>query len=156
MTKEISVFPFILRIFDYLCTVKLNDLFEMKRLLLALFVGFSLSAGAQTDDPNFARAEKMFTYVRSNQTDSLYANLSDKVKGMVQKSQLEGVFAKAEQMAGKYQNHSPWEVQTMMGQKAYVSAVKFESAELGVLVIFDTDGKMMGIQLVPVDAIKKA
>lgn len=128
----------------------------MKRLLLALLLGSTLSVSAQTEDPNLARAEQMFTYVRNNQTDSLYDCMSDKVKGMVQKSQLDGVFSKAEMMAGKYQSHSAWEVQEVMGQKAYVSAVKFENAELGVLVIFDVDGKMLGIQLVPINAIKKA
>lgn len=128
----------------------------MKKLFIALLLGCSLTVNAQTTDPNIDRAEKMFTYVLNNQVDSLYEGMSDKVKGMVQKNQLDGVLAKAEQMAGKYQSHSAWEVQEMMGQKAYVSTVKFENAELGVLVVFDADGKMLGIQLVPVDAIKKA
>ena len=116
----------------------------------------SLTASAQqTADPNMGRAEKMFGFLLKNQADSLYENLSAQVKPMVQKQQFEGILGKVEPQTGKYQKHSAWEVQQVMGQKCYVSMVQFEKTELGALVIFDAEGKMLGIQLVPAAAVKK-
>ena len=116
----------------------------------------SLTATAQNAiDPNIVRAEKMFDFVLQNKADSLYDNLADQMKSMVQKNQLDNVLAKLEPQVGKYQKHSPWEVQELMGQKCYVSMVQFEKTELGAVVVFDAQGKMMGIQLVPAGAVKK-
>ena len=116
----------------------------------------SLTATAQeTADPNMARAEKMFGFLLKNQADSLYDNLSAQVKPMVQKQQFEGLLNKIEPQVGKYQKHGAWEIQQVMGQKCYVSMVQFEKTELGSLVIFDAEGKMLGIQLVPAEAVKK-
>ena len=117
---------------------------------------FSLTATAQDlSDPNMARAEKMFGFLLQNQADSLYENMSAQVKPMVQKQQLEGIMKKVEPQVGKYQKHGKWETQEIMGQKCYVSMVQFEKTELGALVIFDPQGKMLGIQLVPANAVKK-
>ena len=101
------------------------------------------------------RAEKMFDFLLNNNADSLYENLSAQVKPMVQKQQFEGILNKVEPQVGKYQKHSAWETQQIMGQKCYVTMVQFEKTELGALVIFDEEGKMLGIQLVPADAVKK-
>lgn len=101
------------------------------------------------------RAEKMFGFLLQNQADSLYENLSPQVKSMVQKQQFDGILSKMEPQVGKYQKHGAWEVQQIMGQKCYVAMVQFEKTELGALVIFDAEGKMLGIQLVPPAAVKK-
>ena len=128
----------------------------MKKILFALLMACSLTATAQeTADPNVARAEKMFGFLLQNQADSLYKNLSAQVKPMVQKQQFEGLMNQLEPQVGKYQKHGAWEVQQVMGQKCYVSMVQFEKTELGALVIFDAEGKMLGIQLVPPAAVKK-
>ena len=128
----------------------------MKYYLLSLLMACSLTATAQgSADPNMGRAEKMFGFLLDNKADSLYENLSSQVKPMVQKQQFEGILNKVEPQVGKYQKHSEWEVQQVMGQKCYVSMVQFEKAELGALVIFDAAGKMLGIQLVPAAAVKK-
>ena len=128
----------------------------MKKILFALLMACSLTATAQeTADPNVARAEKMFGFLLQNQADSLYENLSAQVKPMVQKQQFEGLMNQLEPQVGKYQKHGAWEVQQVMGQKCYVSMVQFEKTELGALVIFDAEGKMLGIQLVPPTAVKK-
>ena len=128
----------------------------MKKILFALLMACSLTATAQeTADPNVARAEKMFGFLLQNQADSLYENLSAQVKPMVQKQQFEGLMNQLEPQVGKYQKHGAWEVQQVMGQKCYVSMVQFEKTELGALVIFDAEGKMLGIQLVPPAAVKK-
>ena len=128
----------------------------MKKILVLLLMVSSLTATAQdATDPYMARAEKMFGFLLQNQADSLYENMSAQVKGMVQKQQLEGILQKVEPQVGKYQKHGAWEVQEVMGQKCYVSMVQFEKTELGALVIFDAQGKMLGIQLVPPGAVKK-
>ena len=128
----------------------------MKKVLVSFLMACSLTVAAQeTADPNVGRAEKMFGFLLQNQTDSLYENLAEQVKPMIQKQQLDGVLKKVEPQVGKYQKHSSWEVQEIMGQKCYVSTVQFEKAELGTLVVFDAQGKMLGIQLVPTSAIKK-
>ena len=128
----------------------------MKKIFVALLMACSLTATAQeTADPNMARAEKMFGFLLQNQADSLYENLSAQVKPMVQKQQFEGLMNQLEPQVGKYQKHGAWEVQQVMGQKCYVSMVQFEKTELGALVIFDAEGKMLGIQLVPPAAVKK-
>ena len=129
---------------------------EMKTILVSLLMVLSLTAKAQdAADPNMARAEKMFGFLLQNQADSLYENLSAQVKPMVQKQQFEGILQKVEPQEGKYQKHGSWETQEVMGQKSYVSMVQFEKTELGALVIFDAQGKMLGIQLVPAAAVKK-
>ena len=128
----------------------------MKRILLSLLMVCSLTVTAQeTADLNVARAEKMFGFLLQNQADSLYENLSAQVKPMVQKQQFEGLMKQMEPQVGKYQKHGAWEVQQVMGQNCYVSMVQFEKTELGALVIFDAEGKMLGIQLVPAAAVKK-
>lgn len=128
----------------------------MKHFLLLLLMACSLAATAQESaDLNMRRAEKMFDFLLNNNADSLYENLSAQVKPMVQKQQFEGILNKVEPQVGKYQKHSDWETQQIMGQKCYVTMVQFEKTELGALVIFDEEGKMLGIQLVPADAVKK-
>lgn len=128
----------------------------MKQIFISLFMAFSLTAAAQENvDPNMGRAEKMFGFLLQNQADSLYDNLSEQVKPMVQKQQFDGILHAVEPQVGKYQKHSAWEVQQVMGQKCYVSMVQFEKTELGALVVFDAQGKVLGIQLVPPGAVKK-
>ncbi|MCR5641913.1 MAG: DUF3887 domain-containing protein [Prevotella sp.] len=128
----------------------------MKKIIISILMVCSLTATAQESaDPNMGRAEKMFGFLLKNKADSLYENLSPQVKPMVQKQQFDGILGKVEPQVGKYQKHSAWEEQQVMGQKCYVSMVQFEKTELGALVIFDAEGKMLGIQLVPAAAVKK-
>ena len=136
---------------------KFNKRFDMmKKVLVSFLMACSLTATAQEiADPNIGRAEKMFGFLLQDQVDSLYENLAAQVKPMIQKQQLAGGLKQVEPVVGKYQSHSPWEVQEMMGQKCYVSTVQFEKAELGAVVVFDAQGKMLGIQVVPASAIKK-
>jgi|GEM_PF-975391 len=141
----------------------------MKRLILALLVaavGMTASAQQQytevagsstqaAEDPNLARAELMFNYVLNNQADSLYANMSDQVKAAVEPQQLNGLLTQVEAQLGKYQSHEPWGMQQIMGHNAYVSLATFEKGQLGMLIVFDKMGKMLGINMVPPEAVKK-
>lgn len=98
----------------------------MKRIItsLVLLAALSLPSWAQTDDPNIARADKMFGFVQADLADSLYANMADEVLDMVKKENLEGVFAKTEIMAGKYKSRDPWE----KNDRAWHSFLRFDDA----------------------------
>lgn len=127
----------------------------MKRILAMLLAATALTVAAQTDDINKDRAERMLGFVIENQADSLYANMSAQVKQMVQPQQLEGIMQQLEPTTGAYLSHGAWEQQEIMGQPCYATEVKFEKTELGLIVLFDPEGKMLGIQFVPLEAIKK-
>jgi hypothetical protein len=129
----------------------------MRKLILSLLMGFTLTIAAQGQaDATATRAEKMFGYLLNNQTDSLYANITLQMKPIMQKSQLEGILAKVEEKSGKYKSHGPWEVNAMAGgSKSCTSVVKFEKEEQGALIVFDPSGFILGIQIVPAKAIRK-
>lgn len=116
---------------------------------------FSMFCHAQTPDPNVAMAEKMLAFVRADNADSLYSYMADEVRGMVKPESLKGIMANVEAMAGKYKGHGAWEVQTVMGTRAYVSMLQFENAELAMLIVFNDAGRMLGIQILPPEAVKK-
>ena len=109
---------------------------------------------APADDPNVALSEQMFGYLINNKAQELYDNLSDKVKGQVQPSTFEGAFTQIENQMGKYQGHEAWNIQQFQGLKAYTSLVNFEKSQLGLIIVFDEVGKMMGINMVPAQAIQ--
>ena len=120
----------------------------MKKLLLMLLMACPLMAVAQeTIDPGVARAEKMLGFVLQNQADSLYANLSDKVKGMVQKEQLENVLEQVEAQVGKYQKHGPWEIQEMMGGMGInsIEALRGNRLMLRGVGLNETELRILGI-----------
>lgn len=127
---------------------------KLSLLVLFLLTFFTLSA-QDSIDVKKQLAEKMFQYALHNQGDSLYANMSDQVKSMVQPQQFADIFQQLETQVGKYKSHGNWEEQDIMGQKCYVSTVSFEQSELGVLIVFDENNKMLGIQFLPLEAIKK-
>lgn len=110
---------------------------------------------APAEDPNIARSEQMLALVLENKGQELYDNMSDQVKGQAQPAMFDGLLSKVEGQFGKYQSHEPWEVQQIQGMKAYTSVMNFEQSQLGFLIIYDESGKMLGIQFVPVAAIKK-
>ena len=124
---------------------------KLKELSTAQEVG---PAPAPADDPNVALSEQMFGYLINNKAQELYDNLSDKVKGQVQPSTFEGAFTQIENQMGKYQGHEAWNIQQLQGMKAYTSLVNFEKSQLGLIIVFDEVGKMMGINMVPAQAIQ--
>ncbi len=126
--------------------------FLVSALMLATF---AVTAGAQTAATDSVKAERMFGYVLNDQPDSLYAGLSDRVKGMVKPEQLKGIKAAVESQFGKYKSHGPWSLQDVMGVKAQVCDVVFEKKTLCAVVVFGDDGKAMGVQMLPSEAIKK-
>ena len=117
---------------------------------MLIVAGALTAAGQAATDPNLARAERMLGFVIENQAD-----MSGQVKSMVKPEQLSGIMQQLEPQTGSYRSHGAWEVQEIMGQPCYVSEVAFEKTSLGALVLFDPEGKMLGIQFVPLEAIKK-
>ena len=110
---------------------------------------------APADDPNTVRSEQMLGLLLENKAQELYDNMSDNVKGQIQPATLEGILSKLESQVGKYQGHEAWEIQEIQGMTAYTTLANFENAQLGFLIIYDENGKMMGLNFVPADAIKK-
>lgn len=113
------------------------------------------SIPAPTDDPNAIRSEELMGYMLQDQGQSLYESLSDKVKGQVQPTAFDSALSQVESKMGKYQSHEPWEIQEIQGMKAYTSLMTFEKGKLGMVIVYDEDGKAMGINLVPAQALKK-
>ena len=109
---------------------------------------------APADDPNTARSEQLFNYLLENKSQELYDNLADEVKSQVQPAMFEGALSQIESKVGKYQSHEPWQIQQLQGNKAYTSLVNFENAQLGMVIIYDEEGNMMGFNVVPAQAIK--
>ncbi len=123
--------------------------------LLATILPVIAMAQENDDKQNTVRAEQFFAFLLQDQADSLYDNLAEEVKPLVQKQQFKGIVKQLEPQVGHYLKHSPWETQEMMGQKCYVSLVQFDKAELGAIVVLNTQKKLLGIQLVPPSAVKK-
>jgi hypothetical protein len=109
---------------------------------------------APADDPNTARSEQILNYFINNQGEELFNNLSDKVKTQAQPNVFDNAFSKIEEQLGKYQNHEPWQIQQAQGLKAYTSILNFEKGPLGMVIVFDEVGKMMGVNMVPAQAIQ--
>ena len=112
------------------------------------------SIPAPADDPNAIRSEELLGYMLNNQGQALYESLSDKVKDQVKPEMFNGALTQIESKVGKYQSHEPWAIQELQGMKAYTSLMNFEKGQLGMVIIYDEDGKAMGINLVPPQAIK--
>jgi hypothetical protein len=106
-------------------------------------------------DPKIARCEQVFDMLLNNRGQELYDNMSDQVKSQVQPNALNGILAKVESQLGKYKSHGAWEMQQVQGMNGYTTLVDFENGQLGFLVIFDKMDKMLGINFVPTQAIKK-
>jgi thiol-disulfide isomerase/thioredoxin len=110
---------------------------------------------APADDPNTIRSEELLNYVLQDQGQALYESLSDKVKSQAKPEIFNGSLAQIESKMGKYQSHESWVIQEIQGMKAYTSMMSFEKGQLGLVVVYDEDGKVMGINLVPAKALKK-
>ena len=127
-----------------------------KTILSLLLCAAALTVSAQDQKETTAqRAEKVFGFVLQNQADSLYKYLTRQMRVIISKEQMEGILKKAEEKAGKYKSHGAWEVQEMSGSKSCTTTAQFEKEELGALVIFDPSGFILGVQFVPIQAIRE-
>ena len=104
---------------------------------------------------NAEQYRELLNYVLQDQGQALYESLSDKVKSQAKPEIFNGTLAQIESKMGKYQSHESWVIQEIQGMKAYTSMMSFEKGQLGLVVVYDEDGKVMGINLVPAKALKK-
>lgn len=128
----------------------------MRKIILSLFLCAALTSSAQDRSGSPAQlAEKIFGFVINNQTDSLYLYHTRQMRLIMSKEQLDGILKKKEDVAGKYKSHGDWTVKEMSGSKTCTSTIEFENGQMGALVILDPSNFVIGVQIVPVEAIKK-
>ena len=109
---------------------------------------------APADDPNVALSDQMLNYILNDQGTELFNCLADALKEKAKPEAFNGILTQVEAQFGKYQDHEPWQIQTMQGTNAYISLMNFEKGQLGLVIVYNGEGKMMGIQLVPGQALK--
>ena len=109
---------------------------------------------APADDPLTARSEQILEYLITDKGQEIYNNLSDKAKTQATPNMFDGAIAQFETKMGKYQGHEPWNIQQIQGKSAYTSLLNFEKSQLGVLIVYNEEGKMKGINIVPANVVK--
>ena len=112
------------------------------------------AVAASPSDPRTVSSEKMLGYLLENKSQEIYDSLADQVKSQVQPTTFEGALSQIETQMGKYQSHEPWMIQKFQGTEAYTTLMNFEKAQLGFIIAYDKDGKIIGINMVPAQAIK--
>ena len=128
----------------------------MKKVILSLFLCAALTSSAQDRSGTPEQlAEKIFGFVVNNQADSLYQYHTRQMKLIMSKEQLDGILKNKEEVAGKYKSHGPWTVKEMSGSKTCTTTVEFEKGQMAALVILDPSNFVIGVQIVPAEAVKK-
>ncbi|MCR4958887.1 MAG: alpha/beta fold hydrolase [Prevotella sp.] len=122
----------------------------MRRLLFLLLTLLPLNMLAQLDTQDAVRqAERIFSFLQYDQTDSLYERLADDMRAMVDKDQLSGAMKQAEQLAGAYQEHGEWTVNLQDTLTICSSVCRFENGELSAVIVFDRGWMIHGLHLMP-------
>ena len=110
---------------------------------------------APADDPNAIMCEQVMEYLLNNQSQSIYDCMSEKIKARITPNTFDEALKQVENQMGKYQSHEAWEIQKIKGIKSYTSLVHFEKGSLGLVIMFDKEGKMVTMNMVPPAAINK-
>ena len=110
---------------------------------------------APADDPNTARSEQIIKFILDNQGEEIYNRFSDKVKGQLNAAAFENILTQVEGQAGKYQSHEAWQIQQTRGVKAYTSVMNFEKAKLALILVYDEQGNIFGMNFAPAEALKQ-
>ena len=110
---------------------------------------------APADDPNTYRSEQIKNFILNNQGEEIYNRISDKVKGQVNTATFENILTQVEGQAGKYQSHEEWLIQQIRGVKAYASVMNFEKAKLALILVYDEQGDIIGMNFAPAEALKQ-
>ena len=128
---------------------------NMRKVILSFLMCAALTASAQDRSGTPEQmAEKVFGFVVNNQTDSLYLYHTRQMKLILTKEKLDGILKSKEEVAGKYKSHGPWTVKELSGSKTCTATVEFEKSKLGALIILDPSNFVIGVQIVPAEAIK--
>ena len=109
---------------------------------------------APADDPNTIRSEQILEYVLNNQGEEIYNSLSEEPKARAERSMFDNILEQVESRAGKYQSHEPWEIRQTDKMKAYTSILTFENVKLAMVIAYDDEGKISGMNFVDAQALK--
>lgn len=110
---------------------------------------------APADDPHVALSDQMLNYIINDQGSELFNCLTDEMKEKAKPEAFNNILTQIEAQFGKYQNNEPWQIQTAQGTDAYISLLNFEKSQLGLVIVYDGNDKIKGIQIVPGQVIKR-
>lgn len=127
----------------------MKDMGRLGSRLLICFLVFLSSVTSFAQDSLTTEAERVFQLLLANQVDSLYDRLSDNMKAQVSRQMLEGAMKQAEQLAGAYQGHGPWEYRRSGDLDVCTSAISFEQGQLNFVVVFDGQRQIQGLRIMP-------
>lgn len=105
-------------------------------------------------DPNVAISELMFKYILENKGAQLYDNMADNIKSQTKAETFDNILTQVESKMGKYISHEQWEKQQVQGMDAYMSVMNFENGQLRLILVYDKEGKIAGLNFAPVQAKK--
>lgn len=110
---------------------------------------------APADDPKTILSEQLLGYLINNQSQEMYDHMASIIKERVQANYFDGALKQVEAQMGKYQSHEAWEIQLVRGIKSYTSLMHFENGPLGIVIFYDTDNNVVGMNIVPPEVINK-
>ena len=100
-------------------------------------------------DPNVMRNELILKYILENNSRMIYDNLADNIKLQTKVETFENILTQIESQAGKFIGHEPWVKQQVQGHDAYMSLMNFENNQLRLIIVYDKNGKIAGLNFTP-------
>lgn len=113
------------------------------------------STPAPADDPNTIRSEQMLNYLLENKGTEVFAQLAEEMKSRVKIEDFDNTISKVEAQMGTYQSHDPWKIQQIQGMEAYATVMQFEKGRVSLLFVYDDNGKIKALNMMPVRAMPK-
>ena len=110
---------------------------------------------APADDPNTARSEEMLGYILENKGQLLFEQLTDQMKTQVNPNSFDNTMTKVEGQMGAYQGHEPWKIQQIQNKTVYSTMMNFEKGKVNLMFAYDENGKIEGINMMPVKAMMR-
>lgn len=116
-------------------------------VLLFLLNGGGWKGWAQ--DNNLARAERIYTHLVEDRGDSIYAALNAEAQRQLSPAVFNDTWKQMEKQFGPFKSAGEWELEHAQGMTLYCRNLTFERYTLRLLLVFDTDGCMNTIRMVP-------
>ena len=116
-------------------------------VLLFLLNGGGWKGWAQ--DNNLARAERIYTHLVEARGDSIYAALNAEAQRQLSPTVFNDTWKQMEKQFGPFKSAGEWELEQAQGMTLYCRNLTFERYTLRLLLVFDTDGRMNTIRMVP-------
>lgn len=109
----------------------------------------SLNDGCAQDTAALARAERIYTHLVEARGDSIYAALNAEVQRQLSPAVFNDTWKQMENQFGPFKSAGEWELEQAQGMTLYCRNLTFERYTLRLLLVFDTDGRMNTIRMVP-------